>query len=239
MAFDSEKWALSFYGVVDEKLAVETDVFNLHIHRKQGIEKLQAERTVGELVIFIPNDWDMEQYRNQEKMRKFMSKEIEWQASNIYQQRTNLIASHIGLPDIKVSVGNKGTKNGSCCYSENHVYFNMWTICSYQSKYMDHLISHELAHFYVHNHSEKFWNKLEDIYFSLYNRNDFKDDFWLQIGREEDPYEVYILLRSWARPSGLKAFYNSNHIKDKKPFLHPIYIKNKSGQVIIRWYLRR
>ncbi len=239
MAFDSEKWALSFYGVVDEKLAVETDVFNLHIHRKQGIEKLQAERTVGELVIFIPNDWDMEQYCNQEKMRKFMSKEIEWQASNIYQQRTNLIASHIGLPDIKVSVGNKGTKNGSCSYSENHVYFNMWTICSYQSKYMDHLISHELAHFYVHNHSEKFWNKLEDIYFSLYNRNDFKDDFWLQIGREEDPYEVYILLRSWARPSGLKAFYNSNHIKDKKTFLHPIYIKNKSGQVIIRWYLRR
>ena len=239
MAFDSEKWALSFYGVVDEKLAVETDVFNLHIHRKQGIEKLQAERTVGELVIFIPNDWDMEQYCNQEKMRKFMSKEIEWQASNIYQQRTNLIASHIGLPDIKVSVGKKGTKNGSCSYSENHVYFNMWTICSYQSKYMDHLISHELAHFYVHNHSEKFWNKLEDIYFSLYNRNDFKDDFWLQIGREEDPYEVYILLRSWARPSGLKAFYNSNHIKDKKPFLHPIYIKNKSGQVIIRWYLRR
>ena len=239
MAFDSEKWALSFYGVVDEKLAVETDVFNLHIHRKQGIEKLQAERTVGELVIFIPNDWDMEQYCNQEKMRKFMSKEIEWQASNIYQQRTNLIASHIGLPNIKVSVGNKGTKNGSCSYSENHVYFNMWTICSYQSKYMDHLISHELAHFYVHNHSEKFWNKLEDIYFSLYNRNDFKDDFWLQIGREEDPYEVYILLRSWARPSGLKAFYNSNHIKDKKTFLHPIYIKNKSGQVIIRWYLRR
>jgi len=239
MAFDSEKWALSFYGVVDEKLAVETDVFNLHIHRKQGIEKLQAERTVGELVIFIPNDWDMEQYCNQEKMRKFMSKEIEWQASNIYQQRTNLIASHIGLPDIKVSVGNKGTKNGSCSYSENHVYFNMWTICSYQSKYMDHLISHELAHFYVHNHSEKFWNKLEDIYFSLYNRYEFKEDFGLQIIRERDPYEIYILLRSWARPSGLKAFYDSDHIKDKKPILRPIYIKDKSGKVVIRWFLTR
>ena len=239
MAFETEKWALSFYGVIDERFAVETDLFNLHIYRKQGIEKLLAERSVGKLDIFIPNDWDMEQYKNQEKMRKFMSKEIEWQASNIYQQRTNLIASHIGLPDIKVSVGNKGTKNGSCSYSENHVYFNMWTICSYQSKYMDHLISHELAHFYVHNHSEKFWNKLEDIYFSLYNRYEFKEDFGLQIIRERDPYEIYILLRSWARPSGLKAFYDSDHIKDKKPILRPIYIKDKSGKVVIRWFLTR
>ena len=104
---------------------------------------------------------------------------------------------------------------------------------------MDHLISHELAHFYVHNHSEKFWNKLEDIYFSLYNRYEFKEDFGLQIIRERDPYEIYILLRSWARPSGLKAFYDSDHIKDKKPILRPIYIKDKSGKVVIRWFLTR
>jgi predicted metal-dependent hydrolase len=239
MAFDSEKWALSFYGVVDEKLAVETDVFNLHVYRKQDIKKLQAERSFGKLDIYIPGGWDMEEYGNQEKMRKFMSKEIEWQASNIYQQRTNLIAGRIGLPDIKVSVGNKGTKDGSFNHEENHVYFNMWTICSYQSKYMDHMISHELAHYYVHNHSEEFWNKLDDIYFSLYNRDDFKEDYRLQISRKSDPYQIYILLRSWARPSGLKAFYSSSHIKDKKTFLHPVYIKNKSGQVVIRWFLRR
>lgn len=239
MAFDSEKWALSFYGVVDEKLAVETDVFNLHIYRKQDIKKLQAERSFGKLDIYIPGGWNMEEYCNQEKLRKFMSKEIEWQALNIYQQRTNLIASRIGLPDIKVSVGNKGDKNGSCSYSENQVYFNMWTICSYQGKYIDYLISHELAHFYVQNHSEQFWNKADEIFFSLYNRDDFKEDFRLQISREEDPYQIYILIRSWARPSGLKAFYDSGHIKDKKAFLRPIYIKNKSGQVVIRWFLRR
>ena len=32
MAFDTEKWALSFYGVVDERFAVETDLFYLHIY---------------------------------------------------------------------------------------------------------------------------------------------------------------------------------------------------------------
>ena len=108
MAFDSEKWALSFYGVIDERFAVETDLFNLHIYRKQGIMKLQAERSVGKLDIFIPNDWDMEEYGNQKKMRKLMLTEIEWQALNIYQQRTNQIASRIGLSDVKVSVVNRG-----------------------------------------------------------------------------------------------------------------------------------
>ena len=92
---------------------------------------------------------------------------------------------------------------------------------------------------YVQNHSEQFWNKADEIFFSLYNRDDFKEDFRLQISREEDPYQIYILIRSWARPSGLKAFYDSDHIKDKKPFLRPIYIKNKSGKVVIRWFLTR
>ena len=67
----------------------------------------------------------------------------------------------------------------------------------------------------------------------------FKEDFGLQIIRERDPYEIYFLLRSWARPSGLKAFYDSDHIKDKKPILRRIYIKDKSGKVVIRWFLMR
>jgi hypothetical protein len=40
MAFDSEEWASSFYGVVDERFAVETDLLQLHIYRKKTLEKL-------------------------------------------------------------------------------------------------------------------------------------------------------------------------------------------------------
>ena len=238
MAFETEKWALSFYGVIDERFAVETDLFNLHIYRKQGIEKLLAERSVGKLDIFIPNDWDMEQYKNQEKMRKFMSKEIEWQALNIYQQRTNKIASHIGLPEVLVSVGNEGTKDGWCCYSENHVYFNMWTICSFQSQHVDFLISHELSHFYVHSHSRRFWSKLDEIYFSIYDDEGCKEDVMLKLTKEEDLYHMYYYLKNWGRSSGLKRIYKSGLVKDKSPLIRPIYIKNKKGDIIVRWYLR-
>lgn len=37
MAFDSKKWALSFYGVVDERFAVETNLFQLHIYEKNSL----------------------------------------------------------------------------------------------------------------------------------------------------------------------------------------------------------
>ena len=72
MAFDSEKWALSFYGVVDEQLQIETDLFQLHIHRKCGIEKLEAKRGEGTLDIFIPKDWNMERYECQELVRRLL-----------------------------------------------------------------------------------------------------------------------------------------------------------------------
>ena len=64
MAFDSEKWALSFYGVVDERFAVETDLLQLHIYRKENNRKIEVDRLLGNLDIFIPINWDMETYRN-------------------------------------------------------------------------------------------------------------------------------------------------------------------------------
>ena len=64
MAFDSEEWASSFYGVVDERFAVETDLLQLHIYRKENNRKIEVDRLLGNLDIFIPINWDMETYRN-------------------------------------------------------------------------------------------------------------------------------------------------------------------------------
>jgi len=238
MAFDLEKIALSFYGVVDERFAVETDLFKLHIHRKQYFKKLQVERSVGKLDILIPNGWNMEEYCNQEKMRKLMAREIKWQALNIYQQRTSQIASLIGLGDIKVSVGNEGNYNGYCNYLEKHVKFNMWTICGYKSRDIDLLISHELTHFYVHSHSEHFWKKHNEIFFSIYNDDTCKEDVILKLQRDQDSYHMYYYLANWGKASGLKRIYKNGIVRNKTPMIRPVYIKNKKGDIIYCWYLR-
>ena len=239
MAFDLEKIALSFYGVVDERFAVETDLFKLHIHKKQGLKNLQVERSIGRLDIYIPNEWDMEEYRNQEKMRKLMASEIKWQALNIYQQRTNLIANRIGLGKVQVLVGNEGNYIGYCNYKEKKVKYNMWTICGYQSQHVDLLISHELAHFYVHSHSQRFWRKLDEIYFSIYDDEGCKEDVMLKLDREKDLYNTYYYLKKWGSASCLKKFYRYGIVNDKTPLFYSVYIKNKKGDIVVRRYIRR
>lgn len=221
--YDPEKWSLMFYGIIDERFAVETDIFNLHIHRKNGIKKLQVERSEGMLDIYLPHEWDMEQYCNQEKLRKLMTAEIKSQALNIYQKKTYQIAKRIGLLDTKVSVGNVGNNTGVCYYWDNRVYFNMWTICSFQSQHIDALISHELAHFSVHGHSKRFWDEANRIFMVADIDNKGVGDTIQVVYGNRDPYHIYYLLKYWTRPSYLKDIFDRGLVLNKEPLKKPIY----------------
>ena len=236
MGFDPEKWALSFYGVVDERFAVETELLNLHIYRKEEIKTIKAERRLGKLDVFIPKDWDMETYHNQEKLRKLMLAEIKWQALNIYQQRTNLIAKRIGLPNIKVSVSTRAAANGRCFYLENRIDYNPWTICYPKIKYVDYLICHELAHFYVHNHPERFWCKAEQIYLGLDNSDSYTSEIIRKIDAEHRLSYTIFLLKCWGRPVYLKDFFDSGLVRDKTPLITPYYEDTSEGKVQIGYY---
>lgn len=236
MGFNSEKWALSFYGVVDERFAVETELLNLHIYRKEEIKTIKAERRLGKLDIFIPKDWDMETYHNQEKLRKLMVAEIKWQALNIYQQRTNLIAKRIGLPNIKVSVSTRAIANGRCFYQENRIDYNPWTICYLKSKYVDYLICHELAHFYEHNHLKRFWCKAEQIYLGLDNSDECTGEIIPQIDAERGLSYTVFLLRCWGRPMYLKDFFDSGLVRDKTPLITPCIEDTSEGRVQMGFY---
>ena len=229
-AYDPEKWSLMFYGVIDERFAVETDIFNLHIHRKNGIKKLQVERPEGILVIFLPQEWDMEQYCNQEKLRKLMTREIKLQAFNIYQKKTYQIANRIGLLDTKVCVGNVGYYTGCCYYWDNRVFFNMWTICSFQSQHIDALISHELAHFLVHGNSKRFWDEANRIFMVADIDNKGVGDTIQEVTGNRDPYHIYYLLKYWARPSYLKDIFDCGLVLNKKPLKKPIYEDTDNGK---------
>ena len=223
-AFDSKDWANTFNGVVDEKFAIETDLFSLHIHRRLGIKRLVSERSEGKLDIYIPQSWDMEEYRNQDKMRKMLIKEIKWQAQRIYEQHTNVIAKRIGRPPVRVSVDN--TKpNGRCYYNDNHICYNMWTICEYNNWRVNELVCHELAHFYVHNHRKSFWRKQEQIFYGLESD---KECTGKKLGLVEEEFlknssRAYFKLKFWAKTFVFNQIFENGRVKDPQAiFLQPI-----------------
>lgn len=231
MSFDSEKWALSFCGVVDERFAVETDLLKLHIYRKANIRKIEVNRLLGKLDVFIPDNWDMETYCNQEKLRKIMWTEVKWQALNIYLQRTNQIAQRIGLQYISVSVSAKKCVNGCCYYWENRIGYDLWTICSPKAEFVDYLICHELAHFYIHNHKGPFWRKVEQIYLGLGNDEQCTGEIVHRLVGERSKDHTIFLLRYWGKPSYLKDFFDGGLVRNKTPLITPIYKETPEGKV--------
>lgn len=104
MDFDSEKWALSFYGVIDERFEVKTDMFQLHIHRNESIDKLSAKRGEGYLDIFIPQSWKMDRYKYQEQLRRLLLSEVKIQAKAIFTQRTLYYANRYNIPCERVEM---------------------------------------------------------------------------------------------------------------------------------------
>lgn len=218
MAFDFEKWALSFYGVVDERFAVETDLFQLHIHRDSIIKKLVAKRSEGILDIYIPLDWNMEQYQYQEKLRRLLRAEVMWQAKIIFTQRTMYYAKRYGIPCERVEVGTRSIYYGICYYDMKMIRYNPWVICCATQRYINNLVCHELAHFYEHNHSQAFWDIVESLYLGL-ELTASTNGNTIQHIRKEFSFNMFIVLRYWGQESYLKVFYSDGLVEHKKPLI--------------------
>ena len=129
MAFDFEKWALSFYGVLDERFVVETDVFQLHIHRENNIKSLVVKRSEGVLAIYIPHDWNMEKFQCQEKLRRLLLSEVKQQAQKIFENRTMLYAKRYNIPCEKVELESRYRYIGKCYPEKKMIKYNPWVIC--------------------------------------------------------------------------------------------------------------
>lgn len=230
MAFDSEKWALSFYGVVDERFAVETDMFQLHIHRKSGIKRLEVAKSEGVLDIYIPEDWNMEKYQCQEKLRRLLQTEVKWQAKIIFERLTKYYASRYGIPCERVELETRYNYIGRCDRDKQMIKYNPWVICSCDKQHIDYLVCHELAHFYLLGHSTEFWEIAERLYLGLDLNAQTTGDTIQKVRNEFANNMVLILLRYWGRYSYLKSFYSNGLVKHKTPLVIPKYVETPNGK---------
>ena len=232
MSFDSEKWALSFYGVIDERFTVETDMFQLHIHRVSDITSLVAKKSEGILDIYIPKDWNMEMYQYQEKLRKLMLAEVIWQAKIIFERRTMYYANRYGIPCERVELKTRYHYIGRCDRGKQIIKYNPWVICSCDKQHIDYLVCHELTHFYLLGHSTEFGKITEQLYLGLDLNAQTTGDTIQKVRNEFANNMVLILLRYWGKYSYLKSFYSNGHVKQKAPLVVPNYVETPNGKKI-------
>ena len=234
--FDSEKWALSFYGIVDENFQVETDMFQLHIHRKNNIEKLTAKRSEGYLDIYIPQSWKMKRYKYQEQLRRMLLSEIRWQAKIIFTQRTKYYSNHYSIPCERIEMEHRYRYIGKCYSEKKLIKYSPWIVCCGNKKHIDYLVCHELAHFFYHDHSTSFWEMAERLFLGLDINAPTSSNTIKQVRNELVQNKELTIFTYWGRPSYLKSFFWNGHVKHKTPLIIPNCVESDDKQVANGFY---
>ncbi len=83
------------------------------------------------------------------------------QAKQILTERVNLYASQYGLQYRKIGITSARTRWGSC--SANGSLNFSWRLIRAPLAAVDYVVVHELVHTVFHNHSKRFWKKVETI----------------------------------------------------------------------------
>ncbi len=83
------------------------------------------------------------------------------QAKQILIERVNLYASQYGFQYKKIGITSARTRWGSCG-ADGSLNFS-WRLILTPLEAVDYVVVHELVHTVFHNHSKKFWGKVEAI----------------------------------------------------------------------------
>ncbi len=83
------------------------------------------------------------------------------QARKILNQRVDLCASQHGLQHQGIKITSAKTRWGSCS-SKGSLSFS-WRLILAPMEQVDYVVIHELVHTLHHNHSKRFWKKLEHL----------------------------------------------------------------------------
>jgi predicted metal-dependent hydrolase len=83
------------------------------------------------------------------------------QAKQILTERVHLYASQYGFQYKKIGITSARTRWGSCS-ADGSLNFS-WRLILTPMEAVDYVVLHELVHTVFHNHSRRFWNKVEAI----------------------------------------------------------------------------
>jgi predicted metal-dependent hydrolase len=99
---------------------------------------------------------------------------IEWYRVHLQSILTETIAqltSRIGVKSLSVQVRELGYRWGSCS-QKGEVYFH-WRVAMLPRPMIDYVVTHELVHLIEHQHSPRFWDRLEQVIPDFASRKDW------------------------------------------------------------------
>jgi len=106
-------------------------------------------------------------------IKKLIDKKIRPKALKIIRDKTRELAKKFDIKIGDIKIKNQKTRFGSCAVNGN-LNFN-WQIIMFPIDKFEHVILHELTHILEHNHSHRFWGKLQEM-----DKNCYQNNEWLK-----------------------------------------------------------
>lgn len=153
------------------------------IEKKQGqvrsvVTAPPKQYHLGETFLFLGKSYPLEIVKHQKqpllldgsfKLRESASRRAKivferWyreQARNILQERLSIYASKYGFQYQGMKITSARTRWGSCS-AKRSLSFS-WRLILTPLEQVDYVVIHELVHTVHHNHSKRFWNRLEKL----------------------------------------------------------------------------
>lgn len=144
----------------DDKTELQTNTFKLHIFLSDR-ENYYMTLHEGVLHIACPMNTDFTHERVQQIINGFLEKALRHEAKRILPKRLHQLANHYHFSYSGVKINNSKTRWGSCS-SKGSINLSL-SLMLLPDHLIDYVLLHELCHTQEMNHSEHFWQLMDQV----------------------------------------------------------------------------
>jgi len=146
--------------VYDGQTPVKTRSFIIEFEKSES-KTVFIEGTEHKIVFKYPASKDIKSPEMQKKIKLVLEHIYRLEAHEYLPQRIDALSKQYNIPFNRLSIKNIKSRWGSCS-ARNNINLSIY-LMKLPDELIDYVISHELAHVIVKNHSKKFWLFLEKL----------------------------------------------------------------------------
>jgi predicted metal-dependent hydrolase len=147
-------------NLLNEASVLQTNTFNLHIFRTNR-DNFYMNLKEGTLHIACPEKTVFDDERVQMLLKGFIEQALRHEAKRVLPKRLLVLAKQFGFTYSSVKINNSKSRWGSCSTKGSiNLSLSLMLLPTHLS---DYVLLHELCHTKEMNHSERFWQLMNQI----------------------------------------------------------------------------